>query len=141
MTILKSFFVFCCNWYIVIFAGSNEVLFINFYADWWVWFVTIFNFLKFKLTSCFVMITSNIALCMCNTTSEKIFIDYHTDFLICLCRCRFSQILAPVFEEASNKIKEEFPVSMVIINEHVYEDLSLRKSDKSWYLCSILFLF
>ncbi|XP_048776641.1 endoplasmic reticulum resident protein 44-like [Ostrea edulis] len=37
--------------------GSNEVLFINFYADW----------------------------------------------------CRFSQILTPVFEEASNKIKEEFP--------------------------------
>ncbi|XP_061165211.1 endoplasmic reticulum resident protein 44-like [Saccostrea echinata] len=36
-------------------------------------------------------------------SNEVVFINFYADW------CRFSQILAPVFEEASNKVKDEFP--------------------------------
>lgn len=37
--------------------------------------------------------------------------------ILCLypLRCRFSQMLAPVFEQASDLVHEEFPVSIVFI--------------------------
>ena len=37
-------------------------------------------------------------------THELVFVNFYADW------CRFSQILAPVFEEASNKVKEMYPV-------------------------------
>lgn len=38
-------------------------------------------------------------------SNELVFVNFYADW------CRFSQILAPVFEETSNKVKEEFPMA------------------------------
>ena len=41
-------------------------------------------------------------------------------------RCRFSQMLAPVFEQASDLVHEEFPVSIVFIVtsiDHLFHSL------------------
>ncbi|XP_041374432.1 endoplasmic reticulum resident protein 44-like isoform X2 [Gigantopelta aegis] len=38
------------------------------------------------------------------STHEIVFVNFYADW------CRFSQMLTPVFEEASNKVREEFPM-------------------------------
>ena len=67
---------------------------------------------------------------------------YHTAFYVYIYRCRFSQILKPVFEEASKVIKNEFPVSSrdILLHFMAFYTIHLRGGSSPLYFSLSLLL-